>query len=39
MTFNLDGKVFRSISNTANGEVGAETRFRYRQSGEEVLGE
>lgn len=36
MTFNFDGKVFRSISNTANGEVGAETLFRYRQSGDLV---
>ena len=36
MTFNLDGKMFRSLSNTANGDVGAETRFRYRQSGDLV---
>jgi hypothetical protein len=36
MEYNLEGKTFRSVSNTANGEVGAETRFRYRQSGEVV---
>ena len=36
MEYNLDGKMFRSISNTANGEVGAETIFRYRQAGEVV---
>ena len=33
MEFNLDGKVFRSISNTRNGDVSAETRFHYRQMG------
>jgi hypothetical protein len=27
------GKRFRSVSNTANGEVGAETIFRYEQDG------
>lgn len=31
--YDLDGKVFRSVANTANGEVGAETRFHYQQSG------
>ncbi len=36
MNYNLDGKVFRSVSNTANGEVGAETIFQYRQSGNVV---
>lgn len=36
MQYNLDGKVFRSVSNTANGEVGAETSFHYRQSGDIV---
>ena len=36
MDYNLDGKVFRSVSNTDNGEVGAETRFHYRQAGEIV---
>lgn len=29
----LDGRVFRSASNTSNGEVGSETRFHYRQEG------
>lgn len=36
MDYNLEGKVFRSVANTGNGEVGAETLFRYRQSGEVV---
>ncbi|TVQ21594.1 MAG: n-acetylglutamate synthase [Spirochaetaceae bacterium] len=33
---NLDGRVFRSVSNTDNGEVGAQTEFQYRQSGDLV---
>ena len=33
MEYSLDGKVFRSVSNTDNGEVGADTRFHYRQAG------
>ena len=32
----LDGRVFRSVSNTDNGEVGEQTVFRYRQSGDLV---
>ena len=36
MEFNLDGKVFRSVSNTGNGDVSAETRFHYRQTGDLV---
>jgi hypothetical protein len=36
MDYNLDGKTFRSVSNAPNGEVGAETRFHYRQSGDIV---
>jgi hypothetical protein len=32
-TFNFHGRVFRSVSNSPNGEVGAETIFRYRQEG------
>jgi hypothetical protein len=36
MDYNLDGKVFRSVSNTANGEVGGDTVFHYRQSGDIV---
>jgi hypothetical protein len=34
--YNVDGKVFRSVSNTANGEVGVETLFHYRQSGDVI---
>lgn len=33
MDYNLDGKVFRAVSNAPNGEVGSETRFHYRQNG------
>ncbi len=36
MEYNLEGKVFRSISNTANGEVGAETLFRYHHTADIV---
>lgn len=36
---NLDGKTFRSVATTPNGEVGAETRFRYHQSGNIVNAE
>ena len=36
MKHNLDGKTFRSAANTPNGEVGAETLFRYHQSGSTV---
>lgn len=36
---NYDGKVFRSIENTSNGEVSGETRFNYRQSGNLVRAE
>ena len=31
MTINYDGRVFASVANSANGEVGRETRFHYRQ--------
>ena len=31
MQFNYDGRFFRSISNSDNGEVGADTRFYYHQ--------
>ncbi len=31
MSFNFDGKIFRSSTNTDNGEVGAETVFTYHQ--------
>ncbi len=33
MKYDLDGKVFRSVKNTENGDVGAETLFHYRQAG------
>lgn len=36
MPYNLDGKVFRPVANTANGEAGADTRFHYRQTGDVV---
>jgi hypothetical protein len=36
MEYNLDGKVFRSVSNTDNGDVGADTRFHYRQTADIV---
>lgn len=36
MQYNLDGLVFRSVSNTPNGEVGEATRFYYRQIGDVV---
>jgi hypothetical protein len=36
MDYNLNGKTFRSVANSANGEVGSETRFRYYQSGDVV---
>lgn len=32
----LDGKVFRSVANTANGEVDGQTVFRYSQKGDIV---
>lgn len=31
MNYNLNGKVFASLSNTENGEVGKETLFYYHQ--------
>ena len=36
MNYNLDGKVFRSVSNTGNGDVGSETLFYYRQAADIV---
>jgi hypothetical protein len=33
MDYDLHGKIFRSVSSSANGDVGAETRFHYQQSG------
>lgn len=37
MSYN--GKTFRSVSNTANGDVGAETTFHYHQDGNIVWAE
>lgn len=34
-----DGRRFRSVANTPNGEVGAGTLFRYRQQGDVVYGD
>jgi len=31
MQFNYEGRVFHSISNSTNGETGAETHFHYHQ--------
>jgi hypothetical protein len=36
MTYNYDGRIFRSVSNTDNGEVSEETRFVYHQEGQIV---
>lgn len=36
MTIDYDGRVFRPISNTDNGEVSGDTRFAYRQRGRMV---
>jgi len=36
---NYDGKIFRGISNSANGEVGNETLFYYSQYGDQISGE
>ena len=33
---NYDGRRFRSVANTANGEVGAGTVFEYHQDGDAV---
>lgn len=39
MSISYDNKIFRSVSNTANGEVGAETTFHYHQDGAVVWAE
>jgi len=36
MTYDLDGKTFRSVANSPNGEVDAATLFHYRQQGDIV---
>ena len=35
---NYNERVFQSVSNTSDGDVGAETVFRYRQDGDLVWG-
>jgi hypothetical protein len=37
--YNLDGRIFRSVTNTANGEVRPGTLFHYRQRGDVVSAE
>lgn len=39
MKCDLEGKIFRSVTNSDNGEVGADTIFRYHQSGNVVSAE
>ena len=39
MNYDLEGKVFRSVMNTGNGNVGSETRFFYHQQGRVVWAE
>ncbi|MEM7019187.1 MAG: n-acetylglutamate synthase [Pseudomonadota bacterium] len=36
MDYNLEGKQFKSLSNTENGEVSEETIFNYHQEGKHV---
>lgn len=36
MKLNLEGKTFKSISNTSNGEVNSDTLFHYHQKGNHV---
>ncbi len=36
MQFNYEGRVFRSVSNSPNGEVSGDTRFHYHQQNEIV---
>jgi hypothetical protein len=39
VTYNLDGRIFRSVTNTPNGEAGPGTLFYYRQRGDVVSAE
>ena len=39
MKYNLEGKIFRSVMNTENGEIGTESLFYYHQDGELVSAE
>jgi hypothetical protein len=36
MKYNLEGKIFRSVSNSKSGEVGSDTVFYYHQDGDLV---
>ncbi len=36
MKYHLEGKVFRSLANSENGEVGADTVFYYHQQGDMI---
>ena len=39
MTIDYEGRLFRAVSNSSTGEVGSDTVFRYRQSGNLVWGD
>lgn len=39
IAYDYDGRTFRSVSNTANGQVSEETTFTYRQDGDIVWAE
>ena len=39
MKYNLEGKIFRSVTNTENGEIGTASLFYYHQDGELVWAE
>lgn len=39
MQYNLEGKTFRSVTNSENGEVGTDTVFNYHQSNNTVWAE
>lgn len=39
MEYDLEGKIFTSLSNTNNGDVGKDTLFHYHQSGTHVWAE
>jgi len=38
MNINYDGRTFRAQANSDTGEVGDETRFHYRQDGDQLTG-
>lgn len=39
MSFNLNGRKFKSLHNSSNGEVGDDTIFHYRQEGKLIWAE